>query len=198
MADTEDSREKRRAYLAANRDEINAKRRALRAKNHGKALASNRAWKAANREKVDARDQAYRAANREILNAKNRAYRAVNAAKAKEAIRRWKEAHPAQYAFLHQRAQAKRRSVLFLLSFEQWWEIWQSSGKWEQRGIRSSHYCMARFGDRGAYECDNVRICTVRENHQEYFDNLDAEARRRISEGQKRRQAKARHNAIHL
>ena len=59
---------------------------------------------------------------------------------------------------------AKKRGVEFLLTFEEWWDIWQASGKWEQRGKGRGQYVMARSGDQGAYERGNVRICPVREN----------------------------------
>lgn len=59
---------------------------------------------------------------------------------------------------------AKHRGIAFLLTFEEWWDIWQASGKWEQRGQRGDQYAMARFGDEGAYEAGNVRICLVSEN----------------------------------
>lgn len=59
---------------------------------------------------------------------------------------------------------ARARSIPFRLTFEQWWRIWQRSGKWKQRGNRSENYCMARPGDKGAYEIGNVKICTNKEN----------------------------------
>lgn len=67
--------------------------------------------------------------------------------------------------FLGQRYHAARRGIPFLLSFEDWWSIWQASGKWEQRGRRSGQYQMCRKGDAGAYEKGNVYIATC-------FDNL--------------------------
>ena len=65
------------------------------------------------------------------------------------------------------RQDAKRRGIPFLMTLEEWWDIWQSSGKWEQRGPRRGQYVMARFGDQGAYEPGNVKICPVRENMAE-------------------------------
>jgi hypothetical protein len=53
---------------------------------------------------------------------------------------------------------AGRRGVPFNLTFEQWWAIWEASGKWALRGNRRGRYCMARNGDLGAYEVGNVRI----------------------------------------
>lgn len=44
------------------------------------------------------------------------------------------------------------------LTFEQWWQIWESSGKWEQRGHSKGQYCMCRYNDLGHYEPGNVFI----------------------------------------
>jgi hypothetical protein len=62
---------------------------------------------------------------------------------------------------------ARFRDIPFLLTFEQWWAIWQQSGKWEQRGSRRGQYCMARYGDQGAYEIGNVSICLIEDNRAE-------------------------------
>ena len=62
------------------------------------------------------------------------------------------------------RYNAKRRGIPFRLSREQWEKIWHESGHYEERGKTSGKYCMARFGDEGAYEVGNVRIITCNEN----------------------------------
>lgn len=53
---------------------------------------------------------------------------------------------------------------LFLFTFDEWWDIWQRSGHWEERGWGSNKYCMSRFNDRGAYEINNVFIQTNGQN----------------------------------
>lgn len=65
------------------------------------------------------------------------------------------------------RQNARRRGIAFLLTFEEWWAIWRNSGRWSKRGWRKGQYVMARYGDRGAYEVTNVRICLAEENRQE-------------------------------
>jgi hypothetical protein len=65
------------------------------------------------------------------------------------------------------KANAKGRSIPFLLSFDQWQTLWLDSGKWSQRGPRQGQYVMARNGDSGPYAVGNVRICPVEENHAE-------------------------------
>lgn len=75
------------------------------------------------------------------------------------------------------KGKATARGIPFLLTFEEWWDIWQSSGRWEQRGKRADQYCMARFGDKGAYERSNVRICPVGENTGEMRQGLPLRTR---------------------
>lgn len=60
--------------------------------------------------------------------------------------------------YTQQKSNAARRGVKFLLSFDDWKEIWLSSDKWNERGRGANKYCMCRFGDAGAYEIGNVFI----------------------------------------
>jgi hypothetical protein len=53
---------------------------------------------------------------------------------------------------------AKKRNVPFLLSFEEWWDIWQKSGHYDERGNKKGQYCMSRYNDIGAYQLGNVFI----------------------------------------
>lgn len=69
--------------------------------------------------------------------------------------------------FIRQRANAKRRGIDWELSFEEWWRIWEKSGKWEQRGVTSDSYVMSRILDHGPYKVGNVVIRTMKENSQE-------------------------------
>jgi hypothetical protein len=70
-------------------------------------------------------------------------------------------------AFAAHKNDAKRRSIAFQFSFDEWWAIWEASGKWDERGVRRGQYCMSRPNDAGPYATDNVRICLVGENHGE-------------------------------
>lgn len=65
------------------------------------------------------------------------------------------------------KAGAKKNNIPFLISFDEWWKIWKSSGHWEERGNRRGCYQMARFGDVGPYKVGNVRIITLNENQNE-------------------------------
>jgi len=78
--------------------------------------------------------------------------------------------HPYYRAYCDHRDNARWRGsggVPFNLTFEQWLTIWQDSGHLPNRGHGGDKYCMARNGDRGAYEVGNVKIITNRENARE-------------------------------
>lgn len=83
---------------------------------------------------------------------------------------------PARLAFNQQRQNAKHRGILFRLSFEEWWQIWESSGCWSKRGRSRGLYAMSRFKDRGAYEVGNVQIITNEQNSAEIVVPLESRA----------------------
>lgn len=68
-----------------------------------------------------------------------------------------------------QKASARRRGVSWSLTFEEWWKIWQTSGKWDQRGRLADQYCMGRIFDTGGYEVGNVHIITSSANSKFKF-----------------------------
>lgn len=72
-------------------------------------------------------------------------------------------------AYIRQRANAVRRGIKWDISFEEWWNVWQQSGKWEERGREAHQYCMSRKNDNGPYSVENVKIVTMKENSQERF-----------------------------
>ena len=63
-----------------------------------------------------------------------------------------------------QKANAIRRNIPFELTFEQWFDIWQKSGKWEQRGKGRGTYVMSRIADKGGYTLGNVFIQSNSQN----------------------------------
>lgn len=62
---------------------------------------------------------------------------------------------------------SKRRNIPFLLSFDQWINIWLSSGHWHQRGIKRGQYVMSRYNDCGSYSEGNVFIQQSKSNIQQ-------------------------------
>lgn len=59
---------------------------------------------------------------------------------------------------------AKKRGIAFNINFKDWWDIWQKSGHWHERGQLALNYCMSRKNDTGGYEVGNVSITTNSEN----------------------------------
>ena len=81
---------------------------------------------------------------------------------------RWtRQYQRAKRSFYNHRLSAKHRGIKFLLTFEQWWIIWQDSGYWKERGRLKGQYVMARKGDKGPYAIGNVKIIKVEENIEE-------------------------------
>lgn len=70
-------------------------------------------------------------------------------------------------AFKTQRQHASYRGIGWKLNFRQWLDIWQASGKLNQRGGESNEYVMSRYGDKGDYEIGNVFINTKSMNSAE-------------------------------
>jgi hypothetical protein len=81
------------------------------------------------------------------------------------------ELHIARNQYLNQKKYSLRRGIPFLLTFEQWWEIWQKSGHWHERGILPHQYCMGRgtneHPDVGEYKVGNIRVITNAQNRSE-------------------------------
>jgi hypothetical protein len=59
---------------------------------------------------------------------------------------------------------AEKRGIDFLFSFDEWWDMWQNSGHWEERGTKNGQYVMARKGDVGPYSVSNVDIILASQN----------------------------------
>jgi len=73
----------------------------------------------------------------------------------------------AKQKYRDHRGNARKRGVEFKLTFDEWYQIWISSGFWELRGPNKGQYCMSRFGDKGAYESTNVFIQLNGKNTQD-------------------------------
>lgn len=61
-------------------------------------------------------------------------------------------------AFTNQRNNAHQRQIEWRMTFWQWWNVWQVSGHWNERGREGTNYVMCRTGDEGPYAPDNVFI----------------------------------------
>jgi hypothetical protein len=65
--------------------------------------------------------------------------------------------------FAQHKANATRRGIQFLFTFEEWWSLWEPH--WERRGIAG--LVMSRPGDVGPYALHNVQIVPAGANHRE-------------------------------
>jgi hypothetical protein len=65
---------------------------------------------------------------------------------------------PILYKYTMHKCIARKRGIDFNLTYTEWWNIWQASGHWEQRGRKAGQYCMSRIGDIGPYAIGNVFI----------------------------------------
>ena len=68
--------------------------------------------------------------------------------------------------FVAHKKNARRRGVEFVMSFDEWWAVWESH--WDGRG--KGQLVMCRTGDVGAYVVGNVRIDSQSNNAKEYSD----------------------------
>jgi hypothetical protein len=66
-----------------------------------------------------------------------------------------------------QKYNAGTRGIDFEISFDDWYAIWQQSGKWDQRGKGKNKYVMSRHNDIGPYKVGNVSIKSQEENTRE-------------------------------
>jgi hypothetical protein len=76
--------------------------------------------------------------------------------------------NPLRDAWYHQRWQAQNtRNIKFDLTFEEWLDVWNQSGKLHLRGRGVGKYCMARKNDSGPYEYGNVYITLFEDNNKD-------------------------------
>lgn len=97
-------------------------------------------------------DKAYYAANKDFIKARHAA-----STKARNTTP-W-----AKYGL--QRNAARQRGIEFLLTFEEWLDIW--GDKLSQRGKGTNRLCMSRHGDVGPYAVGNVSIITHSQNSKD-------------------------------
>ena len=64
-------------------------------------------------------------------------------------------------AFHSAKGQARRRHILWTLTFDEWWQIWQPH--WQAR-CDGKPLQMCRTEDKGGYTLGNVRIDTAKNN----------------------------------
>lgn len=92
-------------------------------------------------------------------------------AKAKQKAAKEAYAKSPRGKYSMRKSQAKARGIEFLLTFEDWWQVWQDSGHYDQMGKGLDDYCMGRKGDVGPYAVGNVEIVLVRTNLKDQIKN---------------------------
>jgi hypothetical protein len=70
-------------------------------------------------------------------------------------------------AYDDQKRHAHDRDIEWLLSYEDWLEMWLISNQWKNRGKALGNYQMCRYGDVGAYSKHNCYIGLVEQNQEE-------------------------------
>jgi hypothetical protein len=73
--------------------------------------------------------------------------------------------------YISQMRLSNTRNIDWELTFPEWWDIWNKSGKYKHRGRKKGNYVMARYGDNGPYSKDNVYICKVEDNLRDIYKN---------------------------
>jgi hypothetical protein len=66
--------------------------------------------------------------------------------------------------YSNHKSNAAKRGIEWRFTPETWWQVWQESGRWEQKGVKHGGYVMARNWDGGPYAPWNVTIQLQSEN----------------------------------
>jgi len=77
---------------------------------------------------------------------------------------KWERLHPEKNRYFEHQGNARRRGIVFDLTFPEWWSVWETSGQWANRGRGGDKYVMSRYRDCGAYTKGNVFIQQGRMN----------------------------------
>ncbi len=73
----------------------------------------------------------------------------------------------ARIAFSQQQSHMKNWfHVPWTLTLAEWWDIWQRSGKWNQRGQGRGKFCLARIDKAKPFEVGNVAVVEYALNSQ--------------------------------
>mgnify|MGYP003643859709 CR=1 FL=1 len=105
-----------------------------------------------NKEKLLAQQSEYYENNKEEISVKRKEYR------------KGYEPTP-KGRFQQHKDNTKKRGLEFLLTFKEWWSLWEPH--WHQRGGLGHEMCMCRTNDTGPYAVGNVRIDTMANNVKE-------------------------------
>lgn len=114
-------------------------------------------------------------------------------------IRRYKKKFIVQRTTCLRRIDKAGKPIIFKLTFEEWLDLWISSGHINKMGRSAGCYVMSRKNDLGNYELGNVFIQPVEENIREGHKGLSKNrGDHNIRKGQKHSAATlAKMSAVH-
>lgn len=95
------------------------------------------------------------------------------------------EEHKKYKIFIQQKNQAQWREEPWLITFEEWKQLWDESGQWDNRGRERSCFCMTRRDVTEPWTKNNATVIS-REEHSRKQSLLQATGYRSIAQ-QKRR-----------
>ncbi len=84
--------------------------------------------------------------------------------------RAWDKSNPERAKYRCQKADAKRRGIPFLLTYEEWIGWWGAD--FARRGRCTGQLVMSRPMDTGPYSLDNIEKITVGQNHADYNNHI--------------------------
>lgn len=84
-----------------------------------------------------------------------------------ERERAWIKTPKGRYSI--QKRSAKKRGIEWHYTFETWWEKWQESGNWDNRGCTRGSHVMSRYNDIGPYSPENTYINLSEANVKEVY-----------------------------
>lgn len=106
----------------------------------------------------------YRASHRQECCDANKMYRNAHKAQISRGKLEYRRRHPKLVAWQTQKAHAKYRGIVYLLTFEEFVSFW--GDRFEYRGREPDSLCMGRYGDEGSYMIGNIYICPFSENKE--------------------------------
>lgn len=70
-------------------------------------------------------------------------------------------------AYASQKFSAAKRNIGWELTFDEWLDVWETSGHLANRGRGKEKHLMGRKGDTGPYSIDNIEIITAEESERQ-------------------------------
>ena len=82
------------------------------------------------------------------------------------------EIQSAKQKYYSHRNRAKRANIEWQLTFDEWYNWWQQTGHWNDRGRAGHNYHMCRYNDIGPYALHNI-YCDTNSNNVGYANKVN-------------------------